>query len=154
MTDALNDSYKVPEWMHCPTGVGFLRYHKDKFAAFLERHGVTVGTPPKLPAYCVEVPEKEFARSLRYRFDKWTYFAIGQWTGRIKIGQSNDPYRRAQDLPYSSYGEEAVIAVTLRGAHFERAYHDAFRDWHEGHEWFAPHPDILAEIERLKGRPS
>lgn len=135
--------------MHLPLGGVVLRYSKERFAAFLDKYGITVGTPPTLPEWCFEVPAKEFNRDISYRFDKWTYFAVGQWTGRIKIGQSVNPSQRVRDLPYSNFGEEAELVATLRGCHFERAYHDAFRPWLEGHEWFAPHPDILAEIDRL-----
>lgn len=138
--------------MHCPPGSWTKRYHREKFAAFLERNGVTEGTPPKLPTYCVEEPEEGFKRLVRMGIDKYTYFARGKWTGRIKIGQSNDPWRRVHELINASFGEEAELLVTLRGGHFESVYHEAFRPWLEGHEWFAPHPDILAEIDRLNER--
>lgn len=149
MRPALEDACVIPDWKHCPTGVGFYRFHKERFAAFLDRNGVTVGVPPRLPAGCVEVPEPEFDRNIRHGFDKWTYFARGCWTGRIKIGQSNNPSQRVRDLIHSNFGEEAELVATLRGSHFERAYHDVFREWLDGHEWFAPHPDILAEIDRI-----
>lgn len=34
---------------------------------------------------------------------------------------------------------------------WERTYHNAFEPWRFCGEWFAPHPDILAEIERIGG---
>lgn len=40
-------------------------------------------------------------------------------------------------------GEIAYIALT------ERAYHERFMKHHLRGDWFSPHPDILAEIERL-----
>jgi hypothetical protein len=151
----VNEKPCKSEWLHCPTGVGFMRYNRDMFADFLVRHGMTVGTCPTLPDYCVEVPEEEFKQWVRQGLEKWTYFARGKWTGRIKIGKSNNPSERMRTLPSSNYGEEAELLATLRGEHFESAYHNAFRDWHEGHEWFAPHPDILAEIDRLNaGAPA
>lgn len=147
--DGVNDPPFLPEWLHCPTEYGARRYCKECFAAMLERAGVTTGTPPALPAYCVEEPEDGWNRCVRLGLDKWTYFARGKWTGRIKIGQSNNPNKRVRQLDHSNFGEESVLLITLRGSHFEKAYHDVFAEWCEGHEWFAPHPDILAEIERL-----
>jgi len=38
----------------------------------------------------------------------------------------------------------------LSVAAFERAYHRQFAAHRLHGEWFAPHPDILAEIDRLK----
>lgn len=138
------------EWMHCPTGIGELRFHKQRFAEFLAASGVTDGVPPTLPKWCVEEAEPLFSRAIKLGLAKWTYFARGLDTGRIKIGMSKDPARRVADMRHVRYGEAAELLVTLRGGHFESAYHDAFRDWHEGHEWFAPHPDILAEVARIE----
>lgn len=138
--------------MHRPFDGVFLRYSKERFAAFLKRYGISEGVTPALPEWCVEVEEAEFKRSLRYKDDKYTYFARGKWTGRVKIGQSNDPWRRVHELINAPFGEESVLCATLRGSHFEPVYHDVFKAWREGHEWFAPHPDILAEIDRLNER--
>lgn len=138
-----------PEWMYCPNGVGFYRFDKGLFAAWLEREGIKTGTPPVLPVWCIEDPETDFAKWVGKGISKWTYFARGKSSGRIKIGMSNNPEKRVRELVHANYGEEAELLVTLRGEHFEKAYHHVFAEWCEGHEWFAPHPDILAEIDRL-----
>ena len=137
------------EWLYCPTFGGEMRFHKERFEAMLARQGVTKGTPPKLPSWCKEVGERTFKRLLSRGAECWTYFARGIESGRIKIGKSKDPHRRVTQLPYCAFGERAELVALLRGEDFEWVYHRAFEQWREGHEWFAPHPDILAEIERL-----
>jgi hypothetical protein len=42
------------------------------------------------------------------------------------------------------------ILLTLRAGYLEGAYHQHFADLRVEGEWFEPHPDIFAEIERLK----
>lgn len=142
------------EWLYCPTGAGEMRFHKERFEAMLEREGVIEGKPPTLPSWCEEPSEKHFNRLVERGIESWTYFARGLESGRIKIGKSKEPHRRVSQLAYCRFGEKAELVALRRGDLFERAYHNAFREWSEGHEWFAPHPDILAEIDRLNGRAS
>ncbi len=101
-----------------------------------------------------EVPAEQFRSWLKQGLDKYTYFARGKWTGRIKIGSSNDPWRRVGELIRSNNGEEAELLVVLRGDFFEMIYHREFERHLNGYEWFSPHSDILDEIERLKGLAS
>lgn len=94
--------------------------------------------------------ENEMRRRRGLGIDAYTYFAVGRWTGRIKIGRSNEPWRRVTELIRANNGEESALAVTLRGGEFERAYHDLFAEHADGNEWFNPAPEILSEIARLK----
>lgn len=131
-------------------------YIRDLFEQFLckagYRHGRR-GMPMVWPDGVVEETESQHddwrRRGLRCDY---TYFACGLWTGRIKIGHTTRcPHERAGELIRARNGEEAELLVSLRGKDFERMYQDAYYTWHLGAEWFAPHPDILAEVERLTG---
>jgi hypothetical protein len=131
-------------------------YIPDLFEQFLckagYRHG-RKGQPITWPSHMVEETEAEHRdwrkRGLRCEY---TYFARGLWTGRIKIGHtSRCPHERVSELIRARNGEESELLTSLRGRHFERMYQDAYYTWRLGSEWFAPHPDILAEIDRLRG---
>lgn len=43
----------------------------------------------------------------------------------------------------------AILALRCGGRDVEQAYHHQFSEHRLHGEWFKPHPDILAEIERL-----
>lgn len=141
------------DWLIFPETGGFGRFCPALFAQFLSRSGYSdgtkVGTPPELPADAVETPPSAWQLAEGRGMCEWTYFARGRYSGRIKIGKSRMPEYRVGQLSLATYGEPSDILLTLRGGHLEKAYHRVFRQWHEGHEWFAPHPDILAEITRL-----
>ena len=96
-----------------------------------------------------EEPREGFSRIVARGLDSYTYFARGTWVGRIKIGRSNDPRRRVNELYRTPCGEDAELVAVLRGASFETFYHRLFAEHLYGHEWFEPHADILAEIERI-----
>lgn len=81
---------------------------------------------------------------------KFTYFMRDKRTGYIKIGMAFDPSSRRARLNSSGFHKVEILA-TVRDGDFEASYHRHF-DQHRLHgEWFEPHPDILAEIERLVG---
>jgi hypothetical protein len=82
-------------------------------------------------------------------FARYTYFMLDKLTGNIKIGQSTEPGTRAQNIG-SSLSTDIELLATVRCGTFERAYHNAFAAHRLHGEWFSPHPDILAEIERVK----
>jgi hypothetical protein len=123
-------------------------FQLDLFERFLAKCGYTQGRrgrPPVMPSYMEEVEPAQSDRA-------WVYFARGRNTGLIKIGQSKQPAFRVSQLKHDRFfGDEAELLVTRRGDYWERAYHMVFEPWRFCGEWFAPHPDILAEIERLKG---
>lgn len=79
------------------------------------------------------------------------YFIQAGDGGPIKIGLAADVQSRLRSLQTSHHAKLALLATAAGGSKVERAYHKQFADHrHEG-EWFSPHPDILAEIDRLKG---
>jgi hypothetical protein len=80
---------------------------------------------------------------------KYTYFMRDrQGGGLIKIGMSQDPDARRAALSASGYHDMEIL-LTLRDGCLEGLYHQHFADLCVGGEWFEPHPDIFAEIERL-----
>lgn len=79
---------------------------------------------------------------------KYTYFMRDQVSGLIKIGMSNNPEKRRADLSASG-ARDMEILLTLRDGNLEGCYHRHFEDLRVEGEWFAPHPDIEAEVARL-----
>jgi len=135
------------DW-HWTVSTGCVGYFQlDLFERFLAKCGYTQGRkgrPPIMPAD-MEAIEPPLADR------EWVYFARGRNTGLIKIGRSKQPAFRVGQLKHDRFfGDDADLLVTRRGHDWERAYHMAFEPWRFCGEWFAPHPDILAEIDRLK----
>lgn len=99
-----------------------------------------------------QADEETFARCrklLRGSVDaKYTYFMRNRRNGLIKIGMSQDPEDRRGRLSASG-AMDMEILLTLRDGNLEYAYHRHFADLRVEGEWFEPHPDIFAEIERL-----
>jgi hypothetical protein len=77
------------------------------------------------------------------------YFVQVGEAGAIKIGIARDPASRLASLQTGHHEDLHIRALTHGGAEQERAYHEQFAAHRLRGEWFAPHPDILAEIERL-----
>jgi hypothetical protein len=83
-----------------------------------------------------------------HTFAKFTYFARCLTTGNIKIGRSREPNERMKQLQAAT-GNPHELLATLRGGENESAYHSIFTEHRLYGEWFAPAPEILAEIDRL-----
>lgn len=70
--------------------------------------------------------------------------------GLIKIGSTKYFDSRFQSLQNGSPVELTVL-VTIGGDRTkEFTYHSRFAEHRLHGEWFSPHPDILAEIERIQ----
>lgn len=76
------------------------------------------------------------------------YF-IGSDDGPIKIGATVNLERRLRVLQAASPHKLKILCKVAGGAGSEGFYHRQFARHRLHGEWFAPHPDILAEIERL-----
>lgn len=139
------------DWLAPPSsGSGFMYFCAVRFLAYLERFNIDLeGTPPVLEEWMVEETPENFELLRSRGFGHCTYFAQGKTTGRIKIGLSKSPQYRVSQLQHTQHGESCKMLVWLRGD-LERGYHRVFSRWLVGNEWFAPHPDLLAEIDRLK----
>lgn len=81
----------------------------------------------------------------------YVYFIAGEDTP-IKIGFSNQPHERLAILQTAHWCRLSIVAKVEGSLAVEADYHRRFAAHRLHGEWFAPHPDILAEIERLKGR--
>lgn len=77
------------------------------------------------------------------------YF-IGTDTGPIKIGMSCDPDGRCREMRVGSPGDLRVLATAPGGRALEKRYHARFGYARIRGEWFDRHPDLLAEIDRLR----
>lgn len=82
----------------------------------------------------------------------YVYFIRAGVDGPIKIGRANDMAKRVAMLQSGNHLRLTVLAtVQLECAVAgEARYHRQFAEHRFRGEWFAPHPDLLAEIERLK----
>ena len=81
--------------------------------------------------------------------EQLVYFVQCGDSGPVKIGVAKDPAARLSALQTGHFETLHIRALTVGGLTQERIYHDTFRAHHQRGEWFAPHPDILAEIDRL-----
>lgn len=79
------------------------------------------------------------------------YF-IGHIAHAIKIGIAENVAWRHRDLQACSPIKIDVLATTPGGRSAELEYHRRFAAHRLHGEWFNPHPDILAEIDRLSLR--
>jgi hypothetical protein len=90
------------------------------------------------------VPEKH-SKAIKANY---TYFARCTLTGQIKIGRTADVKTRMYRLGIDA-GAPVELLATISGGEIEPVYHWWFAEHRLEGEWFAPHPDILAEIDRL-----
>jgi hypothetical protein len=70
----------------------------------------------------------------------------------VKIGFSRDINGRLNSLSNLGPMKGKLLVTAPGGSERERYYHKLFAEHRTSHEWFRPHPDILAEIDRLKAR--
>lgn len=102
----------------------------------------------RLDEFVVRVAAGEVANTRRASA---TVYFIRSSAGPIKIGIARDVHRRLMELRNSSPVSLDLAACTGGGFAAEQAYHRQFSEHRLHGEWFAPHPDILAEIERING---
>lgn len=79
----------------------------------------------------------------------WVYF-IGCTATGVKIGTGTNIDARLREIQRCCPIPLALLALRPGGIARERAYHEQFKAHRLHGEWFAPHPDILAEIDRLR----
>lgn len=85
---------------------------------------------------------------IEMRESQLVYF-ISNGNGAVKIGVAESPERRLAGLQTGSPFDLSLEATCSGGLEQEKAYHSLFSDHRLRGEWFAAHPDILIEIERL-----
>jgi hypothetical protein len=79
-----------------------------------------------------------------------TIYFIGSDAGPIKIGMAVRPHVRLRDLQLAGPSKLTMLATIEGPPSLERDYHKRFKAHRLHGEWFQRHPDIMAEIERLK----
>ena len=107
----------------------------------------------ELDAAIAKVVKKEFENIGKRIVNRKIYFIQAEH-GAIKIGVATDPVKRLRTLQTGSPVKLTLRAVTEGGALAEEQYHYKFMAHRLHGEWFDPHPDILAEIDRLTTLPN
>lgn len=97
-------------------------------------------------------PVAQIETCRKYPQSAYLYF-IQASGGEIKIGSAADPHKRIKRLQTASPYPLKILVLVAGASYLERQYHKRFAAHRLHGEWFAPHPDILAEIERLTGHP-
>lgn len=77
------------------------------------------------------------------------YFIQEGDDGPVKIGFSNNPGRRLQQLKTSTSKPLKLLAVIEGDAGKERELHAAFQEHHISREWFKPVTDIFLYIDSM-----
>jgi hypothetical protein len=79
----------------------------------------------------------------------FVYFVREDCGGPIKIGFSNDVYRRVKSLSTQAGRRMSLLAAMPGGRDEERRLHERFSGSRVLGEWFHPHAEILAEVRRV-----
>lgn len=123
----------------------FLRGPKRDFGDGVMRHPVYIKPKNYKPSkFYTPRPQPEVA----------TIYFIGPDGGPIKIGYASRLKFRLRDLQNAN-AYPLIVHATIDGAiSLENEYHRRFAAHRLHGEWFEPHPDILAEIDRLNAQVS
>jgi hypothetical protein len=87
--------------------------------------------------------------ALLYAWPTSVVYFVGHREHAIKIGTTVSLKTRYGALQANSPLKLEIFATRPGGQDREAAYHTQFAGHRLHNEWFAPHPDILAEIDRL-----
>lgn len=82
------------------------------------------------------------------------YFVQKGADGPIKIGYTANITTRMRSLRVKHGKDCRLLATRAGGRGREGTYHFQFAYHFIGNEWFHPHPEILAEIERVNSGPA
>lgn len=118
-----------------PSGFKYLELFLEAYELYLEKENVRAGNGLDKTGW-PDTPNP---------WD-YTYFARGTVSGKIKIGRSKQPKSRMTQLRYENL-EKVELLAHLPDGELEWHYLNAFSQHCIKGEWFAPHPDIMAEIE-------
>lgn len=98
-------------------------------------------------------PPAEYSFYTKTRKPCVVYF-IQAGQGPIKIGVATNINKRLSMLQVGNHEPLSVLATVQGGINLETKLHWKFHKHRVRGEWFEPHPDILAEIERLNAHPT
>lgn len=96
--------------------------------------------------------EVEISRRKEANYKEAAVYFIQSGQGPIKIGMAVDVEKRRKSLQTAHPFPLTVLATTTGGGEQEKAYHERFKVHRKEGEWFAPHPDILTEVDRLNAQ--
>lgn len=150
---------RVPPFWHCsaearPFGSGRYSpfYHSTGALWFIMDNGHpgrSVFQPPEHgPPLPLGMEIDRLAELDRHKH-RHVYF-IGTRETAIKIGVTGSVKTRFDTLQAHSPVKLEILATRRGGEFLETAYHARFAAHRLHGEWFSPHPDILAEIDRLE----
>lgn len=100
-------------------------------------------------AYLQELAKLEGAEAPAYVHPVRSHVYFIGCAAAIKIGVAVDVPKRFKAIQAHSPVPVEVFATTIGDRAVEQDYHRRFAHARLHGEWFSPHPDILAEIERL-----
>lgn len=106
------------------------------------------GADGKRDAYAQARRDVAAPRPFNYTRPDQVYF-VRAGEGPIKIGIAADVDARVRTLQTAHAEQLIILAVTEGGQAREFEYHGRFAEHRLNGEWFAPHSDILAEVERI-----
>lgn len=146
--------YKLARWFHIGPGNPLPPWHGSGLTPTQVRQiwedasaAIAVDETPQRsvePEACSEP-----APVVQEEYDWPDLYFIGSAGGPIKIGISVDPAKRVRQLQTGYPYELKVFATVRGGCLLEPEYHARFAAHRLQGEWFNPHPEVLAEIERL-----
>lgn len=132
-----NTPYKIARWSHIGSG-----HPKPPWIG-------TGMTPSDVRREWERLKAEAQARADAIIASRTDLYFIQSADGPIKIGLSGDVRKRIKGLQSSSPMKLALLCEVKGGGLMESDYHARFSAHRLHGEWFHPHPDILAEIERL-----
>jgi hypothetical protein len=95
---------------------------------------------------CMDCRRQELAISVKV--DKeYVYLMKSALTGLLKIGISNDPFKRAQALSTGNGGKIDVIRTIPGSKKIERSIQERFSEYRVGGEWFSDNEEIYKYFE-------
>ena len=87
---------------------------------------------------------------LEYEIDKYVYFIITEHKDRVKIGISNDPKRRLEEVQKYIPYKLILLFYTEGNRVIEQRLHEIFEKDHVQHEWFKFSQEIQELINKLE----
>jgi hypothetical protein len=136
----------LPTWFFGPYRKGLSRDEERRWINALSCYDLEA-----LTEFLEEPPAS--GRVTRPQPASGTIYFVGPEGGPIKIGFASRLEFRLKDLRTANAYPLKVHATVEGPPKLERDYHQRFAAHRLHGEWFTPHPDILAEVERLASQP-
>jgi hypothetical protein len=76
----------------------------------------------------------------------YVYFIRATHTGLIKIGLSDEPWRRIRQLQAVNADDLVMLGFRIGSLELEHAYHIRFKAHRQQGEWFMSTPELMEEV--------